>query len=59
MLTVEHAVKILNNNKKGKKYTNEQARQIIGLLNQFGEIAYLEFKNRKDEESNIIREGIN
>lgn len=57
MLSVNEALKILNKNEK--KYTQEQAKNILNLLNQFGEIAYSQFKQNKDnEKSNTIRPSI-
>lgn len=57
MLTIHEALKILNKNKK--KYTAEQANNILKLLYQLGEIAYLQFKQQNNhEKSNNICEGI-
>lgn len=59
MLSINEAVKILNNNSENRKYTKEESKQILGLLYQFGEIAYLQFKTIKDEKSNIVRTSVN
>jgi Ca2+-binding EF-hand superfamily protein len=58
MLSVNEAIKILNKNEK--KYTQEQTKNILNLLTQFGEIAYSQFKqNKGNEKSNTIRPSIN
>lgn len=52
-----NAIKILN--KRQKKYTTEQAKQILQLLNQLSEIAYEQFKQTKaNETGNIIHTSI-
>lgn len=58
MLSINDAIKILNKNKTGKKYNQEQAKQILQLLYQFGEIAFEQFKQAKNEECNTICKGI-
>lgn len=57
MLSSNECLKILN--QKEKKYTLEQANKIIALLYQLGEIAYLQFKQLKNEKSNTIHSCLN
>lgn len=62
MLSTNEVLKTLNNYTKQKKYTYEEANKIKLILYQFGEIAYLEFKqieNNEKEKSNNIHKGIN
>lgn len=60
MLTTNEVLKILNNNKPQKNYTTEEANKIKLLLYQFGEIAFLQFKQSKnDEKSCTIHQGLN
>jgi hypothetical protein len=59
MLTTNEILKILNNNKNNKKYTEGEAHKIKLLLYQLGEMAYLQFKQiNANEKSNLIRTGI-
>lgn len=48
MIKIDEALKILN--QKEKKYTTEQAKKIMILLYQLGEISYLQFKQLKNHE---------
>lgn len=62
MLTIHEALKILNSNEKQKKYTQAEVSKILPFLYQLGEIAYLQFKqtkNNQNEKSNTIHTCIN
>lgn len=48
MLSLNECLKILN--EKEKKYTVEEAKRITELLYQLGQIAYLQFKQAKENE---------
>ena len=59
MLSTNEVLQILNKNEK--KYTTEQAKNIKLLLYQLGEIAYLQFKNIKNDKTenrSIVYTGI-
>jgi hypothetical protein len=57
MISAHEAIQILNKNEK--KYTLQQTNSILGILYQFGEIAYIQFKQNKiNEKSNIIHTSI-
>ena len=57
MISINESLKILNKNEK--KYTQEEAKNILNLLYQFGEIAYSQFKqNKENEKSNTIHTSI-
>ena len=59
MLNTDECLKILNKN-KNKKYTREEAQKLKTLLYQFGEIAYLQFKQTEaNEKSYSICKSIN
>ena len=58
MLSIEKTLQTLNKN--GKKYTKEQAQEILNILYQLAEIEFLNYQQSKEyETSNNLHKGIN
>jgi len=47
MLSLNDSKKILNQNKKGKNYTEEEVKKIVEVLNKLATIDFEKFRQKK------------